>query len=401
MFATGTTGGIASVGYSTEGMTIGRERRERQTDNTFAINQTDFIGKFTTGMFEHSFVGGVEVSRETRDQSRFDICDPNNIACRTSVFFPGATGSPTGGTQIVHGNNKTRSESYAGYATDQAKLGDAVELLGSLRFDRFSTDYTDLDQALVANRYLSRTDDMWSYRMGMVIHPTKNSSVYVSYGNSYNPSAELGQLASVSAAALAPEQTKTYEVGAKVDVLHNALSLSGAAFKIEKMNLRITDPPTGTVSTLDGVAQVMGIELGAVGKVTDKWQVFTVYSYLNSRILDTSDLSILGRVLPNTPRNNFTFWNTYDVTPQWTVGGGAIFQSMGFANTGNTAYVPEYWTFDAMTAYKFSPNSLLQLNVYNLTDKLYYSQYFGGNVVPASGRWASLTWRVRFIPDKT
>ena len=28
-----------------------------------------------------------------------------------------------------------------------------------------------------------------------------------------------------------------------------------------------------------------------------------------------------------------------------------------------------------MTSYKVTPNATLQLNVYNLTDKLYYSQY--------------------------
>ena len=49
-----------------------------------------------------------------------------------------------------------------------------------------------------------------------------------------------------------------------------------------------------------------------------------------------------------------------------------------------------------MTSYKITDKSTIQLNVYNLTDKLYYSQYFGGNVVPASGRWASLTYRARW-----
>jgi catecholate siderophore receptor len=128
--------------------------------------------------------------------------------------------------------------------------------------------------------------------------------------------------------------------------------------------------------------------------------VFTGYSYLDSRILDTPDLSILNRWLPNTPRNNFTFWNTYDITAQWTIGGGAIYQSMGYANTTNTAFVPAYWKFDAMMQYRFTPNNILQLNVYNITDKLYFAQYFGNNVVPASGRSASLTWRVKFVPDK-
>ncbi|HVV60587.1 MAG TPA: TonB-dependent receptor, partial [Pseudolabrys sp.] len=113
-------------------------------------------------------------------------------------------------------------------------------------------------------------------------------------------------------------------------------------------------------------------------------------------ILDTPDLSILNRQLPSTPANNFTLWTSYDITPQWTIGGGATFQSLAYANTGNTAYVPSYWKFDAMLNYKVDKNSTLQFNIYNITDKLYYAQYFGNNVVPASGRWASLTYRYRW-----
>jgi catecholate siderophore receptor len=64
--------------------------------------------------------------------------------------------------------------------------------------------------------------------------------------------------------------------------------------------------------------------------------------------------------------------------------------------TTPTPYVPEFWKFDAMIAYKVDDKSTVQLNVYNLTDTLYYSQYFGANVVPASGRWASLTYRAKW-----
>jgi catecholate siderophore receptor len=89
-------------------------------------------------------------------------------------------------------------------------------------------------------------------------------------------------------------------------------------------------------------------------------------------------------------------WTTYDLTPRWTIGGGAIYQSLGWANNTNTAYVPEFWKFDAMVSYKVDDKSTVQLNIYNLTDTLYYSQYFGANVVPASGRWASLTYRTKW-----
>jgi catecholate siderophore receptor len=78
-----------------------------------------------------------------------------------------------------------------------------------------------------------------------------------------------------------------------------------------------------------------------------------------------------------------------------TVGGGATYQSFGWANITNTAYVPEFWKFDAMLSYKVTPKATLQFNIYNITDEFYYSQYFGNNVVPASGRWAALSLRMR------
>jgi catecholate siderophore receptor len=69
---------------------------------------------------------------------------------------------------------------------------------------------------------------------------------------------------------------------------------------------------------------------------------------------------------------------------------------MAYVNTTNTSFVPAYWKFDAMVAYKVDDRSTIQLNIYNITDELYYAQYYGGHAVPASGRWASLSWRVRF-----
>src|SRR5262249_60677124 len=102
----------------------------------------------------------------------------------------------------------------------------------------------------------------------------KHQTSYIFSGVYSQPPPEQGTLTNASVAALAPEQTRTIEIGAKADVLNRRLSLSGAIFRIEKMNLRITDPTNQTVSVLDGVARVDGLEVGAVGKVTDRWSVF-------------------------------------------------------------------------------------------------------------------------------
>jgi catecholate siderophore receptor len=296
------------------------------------------------------------------------------------------------------------SNTFAVYGFDQIKFNEYFELLGSVRHDHFTADYTDFAQP-VATRNLSRTDDMLSWRTGAVFHPTKYSSIYAAYGISYNPSAEFGTLSSAPTNAanslLDPEKNRVIEVGAKADLLNNKLSVSGAVFRIEKTNMRIPiDPVTNTTLQLDGLARVDGIEVGVAGHLTDKWQVSAGYSYLDSEIVRTTNRAELGNELPNTPHNNLAVWSTYNLTSDWTIGGGATYQSDAFVNTTNVSYVPSFWKFDAMASYKVTPNSTLQLNLYNITDELYYSQYYQGHAVPASGRYASLSYRVRFTPPK-
>jgi catecholate siderophore receptor len=382
--------------FPVDQMFLGRERRERQTNNTYLVNQGDLVTKFNTEGWRHTLVAGYEITGETREQNRRDICDPNNVVCRTPVIDPYGTGAPSSGTPKVYQEINTRATNLAVFVSDQVKVNKYFELLASVRGDYFRTVYDDPNQAVAANQHLERTDNMLSYRFGAVGHPMSNVSTYVAYGISFNPSAEQGTISNLSNANLDPEKTFTIESGVKADLLDNRLSLTAAVFRIEKTNLRITDPTDSTVSILDGVARVDGIELGAAGKLTNEWSIFAGYSYLQSRILDTPNLSVQGRELPNTPSHNLTLWTTYAFTNRLTLGGGATYQSAAFANQGNTAYVPDYWKFDAMVSYKVDDKSTIQLNIYNITDKLYYSQYFGNNVVPASGRWAALTYKVRW-----
>jgi len=402
-------------GYPVDQMTIGRQHFQIETNNTLLTNQTDIGGKFYTGSFLHTFSAGFEATRETRYQQRArgvgpsgnasNLCDPVQLACRTSAYYPVDTsfGGYFGGWNT---SLSTETTTIAAYAFDQIKLNEYFEVLGSIRQDHYRAEFGDPGNATFANRDLSRTDDMTSWRVGGVFHPTKNSSVYAAYGVSFNPSAEFGVLSSaVNNAAsplLDPEKNTTIEVGAKADFLNNKLSLTGAIFRIEKTNLRIPSDPSNTNAALvlDGLARVDGIELGIAGALTDKWQIFAGYSYLQSEIVKTSNLAELGRALPSTPHNNFNLWTSYAITPDLTIGGGVQFQDDAFANTTNTAYVPAFWKFDAMAAYKVTKNSTLQLNVYNIGDAMYYAQYYAGHAVPASGRYAALSYRIRFEPEQ-
>jgi catecholate siderophore receptor len=396
-------------GYPVELMTIGRQHFQTETDNTLLVNQTDLTGKFTTGTLEHNYVLGLEVARETRFQRRAsgmsanNLCDPTNILCRTSLWAPVDTafgGVFTGWNPAT----ETQSTSYAIYGFDQIKLNRYFELLAALRYDRFSTVFEDPGNATPANRHLERTDNLFSWRFGAVFHPTPNSSLYAAYGISYNPSAEFGTLSgsatSTANVALDPEKNRSIEIGAKADLLDGRLSLTGAIFRIEKTNLRILNDPSLPAAqqflVLDGLARVDGFEVGIVGRITPAWQIFAGYSHLDAKIVETTNAAERGRQLPQTPPHSLALWTTYDLTPLWTIGGGATYQSDTFVNTTNTAYVPAFWRFDAMTSYKLTKNATLQLNVYNLTDEMYFAQYYAGHAVPASGRYATLSLRLRY-----
>jgi catecholate siderophore receptor len=394
----GTTATTPPANYPVNLMTIGRQHFRTDTDNTLIVNQTDLLAKFNTGFLRHTLAAGIEFARETRWQARANLCNPTGAgACRTSLWSPDPDPVNTGTFTGFGAPSETVQRNIGAYISDQIKIGRYFEVMGSVRLDRFETDFTSGAPPVG----LTKTDNLTSYRVGVVFHPWEHASIYVAHGNSYNPSAEFGTLSSApnnaASILLDPEENVSYEAGVKVDVLNQQLSLTGAVFRIEKTNLRIpNDPVLNTFTVLDGLARVDGIELGVVGKITQQWNISVGYSYLDSEIVKTTNLNELGRQLPNTPPHNFTLWSTYMVTPEWTIGGGAIYQSSAFANTGNTQYVPDYWRFDAMTSYRITPSALLQLNVYNITDEFYYAQYYGGHAVPAPGRSASLSLRVRW-----
>jgi len=376
--------------------TIGRQHFQNQTDNTLIVNQTDLNAKFDTWGLKHTFSGGIEIAQENRTNQRANLCGPT--VCRTNVVDP--TPQPDLTPVIWQPEQKTTADTFAVYASDQIKINRYFEVMGAIRYDNFSTDYKATDTATLLPINLSRTDNLLSYRVGGVVHPTENSSIYVAYGISYNPTAEFLTLSTSGSSNvnLDPEKNETIEVGAKVDLWGDRLSLTGSIFQIEKTNMRISSDPTDSTAVyiLDGKARVQGVEIGATGKITDKWQVFAGYTYLDTEIVRTRNRAELGRHLPNTPPNSATLWTTYAVTPEFTIGGGLFYQDKAYANTTNMIYVPSWVRFDAMASYQVTKAALLQFNIYNIGDEKYYAQYYGGHAVPAAGRYASLSLKMRW-----
>ena len=167
--------------------------------------------------------------------------------------------------------------------------------------------------------------------------------------------------------------------------------MTGALFDTRVKNVRISDPDDPTVQEAPFDQEVKGIELGASGYLTDIWEITANYTHLNDKITASSDPLSVGRFAPNTPHDGVNVWTTVEPASGWTVGGGFTAVSHRYADTENTAGVPQYLVFNAMASYQINEHFKLQLNLNNVADKLYFTGvYYTGvqenHALPSAGR---------------
>jgi catecholate siderophore receptor len=360
-----------------------RNRPKRDLTEAILSNQTDLTAKFDTLGLQHTLVTGLEFSREMLDRTNYAFTG----VPQANASNPNPHDSTAGISQRVSARSDGKAFGFGIFGADQIKLNEYFDVVGGVRWDYFDTDFdnTAIDAANVTTRSdLGRTDKMWSYRGGLVFHPTQSQSYYFSYATAFNPSAEAIQLNDDNVNT-APEKNRTFEIGGKLEYLNGALNLQGAVFRIDKTNARVTDPITD-VMVLEGEQRVQGFELGIAGRILPDLNVFAGYTFLDSEFRKSLDPEVEGNDLLNVPRHSATLWTTYDFLDKWQIGGGPTYVSSRYNNAANAARIPGHVLWDATLAYQLTKNFQFRLNGINLTNDLYYSNISGGHAVPGIGR---------------
>jgi catecholate siderophore receptor len=224
----------------------------------------------------------------------------------------------------------------------------------------------------------------------VIFKPDESQSYYLSYGTSYNPVIEY-LIVAPSDQSLSPEKNSNVEVGAKIRVLDGAATITGALFDTKVTDARISDPDDPTVQQAPFDQLVRGVEIGMNGYLTKIWELSANYTHLNDKITATSDPLSMDKSAPNTPHDAFNIWTTLEPTSAVAIAGGATAVSHRYADTENTAGVPGYVVFNAMTSYQFNDHLKLQVNLNNVANKLYFTSiYYVGvaenHALPSAGR---------------
>ena len=482
--------GTSAANPATAGGYVWRRANTRYGYVSTLTNQTDLFGTFETGSLKHNFAAGLELSWEKARRGVFVTRGFVNPANGTEILSTGAliaprctaaalaryycttVGNPNPDDPYVNYANDSSTviaptvrnlpiaetqndaSTVSAYAFDSITITPALILNLGARVDRFKSTTTP-GQPIAATSIFSfdRTDTIFNWQAGLVLKPTANTSVYASYATSATPpNSLLGEglegnaLPTTSAQAsidllnlLKVEQTRSYEVGAKADLLGNRLSLTVAAFRTETANARVTGAD-GNPQFI-GSRRVNGVEFGFNGRILPGWTVYGGYTYLDATIVDAGNTIFVvpavvvggvtvtparniiqpsvntGRRFPQTAEHSATLWTDVAVTRKFSIGGGAFYTSrvfgtyadnravsgVGAAAVVNPATriiartVPGYWRFDARVGYAFSEAVELSVNIQNLADKTYFVQANSahyGTIAP--GRSAFGTLSVKF-----
>ncbi|WP_190305995.1 TonB-dependent receptor [Pseudomonas oryziphila] len=340
-------------------------------DESGVFNQTELKQQAQLAGMQHNLLYGVEVGFQDKYQR---VYSQNNVA-RVPVYRDALVGVPDHAANLSsNGTNYQQTSGF--YVQDLIELTSQWKALLGVRYDIFGQEYND---ARVQNVDLDRTDKTWSPRAGLVFQPDQIQSYYVSVSRSYQPSGEVFAVSPTNA-GLEPEETTNYEVGAKWDLLDSRLSLTAAVFRLERTNMKTADPANPNLTILAGEQRTDGFEATLSGQLSDKWQVYAGYAYLDAEITKsnskTNGVANEGQVPTLTPRNSANVWLVRTLTPEWRVAAGANYVDDRYTALDNKVVMPAYTTFDAALLYSVQHwDAALRLK--NAFDRDYYASAHG------------------------
>lgn len=405
-------GAVTGVNLSSNTYVLRNGLAPRQDEYDGTYLQSDYSNSFTFAGMKHDIITGVDASRESAD--RF-----GSYGGVGTNYYKGFTqvGRPDDGynaplSPLYRKTSDYSAKTFGAYIQDLFQVAPYWKLLGGVRWDHFSGDFTQRGYAnanTTTPNSIARTslsDSVVSYRGGVLFQPSATQSYHLSYSTSFNTSADTYQYVTPQNAGTPPEKSRNIEIGAKLDWLDGKLSTRGALFRTEKYNERTTDSDfAGSSYLLSGKRHSQGLELELVGRLSPQWELYASYAYIPTARIDeagSTAQATLGQRVGLTPKNSGAVWLSYQATQKLRVAGGLrgasenrpLAGATGAAST--TAYVPGYVAGDLMFEYKFTPDVFAQLNVLNVTNKLYGDQLYPGFVIPGTQRSVQATVGVRF-----
>ncbi|CAM7450957.1 ferrioxamine B receptor FoxA [Phytobacter diazotrophicus] len=322
-------------------------------------NQLD--GSVETGPVNHRLLMGVDYQRRSNNVAGYYGAFP-----AIDAFNPVYGEDPDYITQ--YSSEKHKLEQTGIYVQDQMSLNKWRLTLGG-RHDQVKVTnvnkLNDTSDTLDQGHYSSRAALLYLFDNGI--------APYVSYSTAFTPTSFTDENGKI----LEPMKGKQWEAGLKFEPEGTQTMYSASVFRINQKNIATKEEPTDPYRSI-GEIESEGVELEAVGQLTDSLRLQAAYTYTDIRYKKSSPEE-QGKRAVYAPRNQASAWLSYDVKSGpldgLTVGSGVRYVNGLTSDRQNTHTLPSYTLVDLAVGYDLSKVGLkglsAQVNVNNLTDKSY------------------------------
>ncbi len=269
------------------------------------------------------------------------------------------------------------------YIQEQLRFNKFIVLLG-LRNEWFK-DITNNESP----GELSFTNIKLLPRIGITYEITKNINVYATYLEGFQPQSNTVTLmpntgsffqTSKSAALFKPLISDLKEVGAKANFFKGKIQVTSALYEINQKNLlQSADIPAFPDSLITrGGERSRGFEIDVAGFILPNWQINASYSYIDSRITEDRDPTLINARKQNTPYNSANLWTRYNFAKNTKLKDLGL--GLGLQHSGNKVpwftrafKVPGFTTMDMALYYTPTKSNMqLALNVNNVFNTTYW-----------------------------
>ncbi|TCN54637.1 TonB-dependent receptor [Flavobacterium circumlabens] len=247
-------------------------------------------------------------------------------------------------------------------------------------------------------------------RVGVTYAVNTAVNVYSTYLEGYQPQSNtvtlMPQTGSLAAGSqFDPLESNLKEFGLKATFLNNTMSFNAAVYEINQRNILMNanDPVNPDLLVTRGAERSRGFECDLAGYLTPDWQINASYSYIDAKITNDRDLSLIGARKQNTPKNSANLWTRYNFAADSAlkdlgIGIGMQYQSSKIPWFTRDFTLPDFTVFDAALYYKPNISNIqIALNAGNLLNKTYWlgaQNYL--RLFPGAPRNFSLTVTYKF-----
>lgn len=355
---------------------------ERDTEAETLSGTVYATGKFETGNLAHELVIGADAMRQEKesldhqayDVFVFDVLDPENISRPVDSYPLVDPWGPWG-----EDNERTGL-----FVQDQVTLGD-WDFLAGLRYSSFSTQPVGGEE---------NSDNDLAPRLGAVYRYTDDLSFYGTYAEGFEPN--FGYT-TAEGGPFGPTTSRLFEVGVKHLAFGGDLLFTAALYHIINDDIVTWDDVVGGsgVYRQRGQEQSTGLELEAIGNLTDRLSIIANYAYNNAEVTEDEEAENVGKTKEGAPHHAATLWGKYDLGSGFAVGAGAEY--VGERETFQEGFkLPDYTLYSAGVFYEKGDVDISLVGK-NLTDEEHWTGgYYPGRVYPGDPLKVTLSARYTF-----